>query len=397
MTASFEGRVPTLWHGRGIAREVIAHLVDGRDALVIADPALVVPVRVRRPADTIEIDARSVGVAHVVALARQIARRRPEVIVAVGGGSILDASKLAALVLAPGRLFEFAVERASRAALTFLPDARPPVDLVAVPTTIGTSSETNSVAILRNGSGSRLVVGRSLRPRHAVIDGHNLLTLTPAAIREGALEAFLRLAGASTSARRSVRARRDAVALGQALLDTATRDGASTASRLRLARLSAATQRSGALRGQDPYSARHWYVANEVAVVLGVRKMVATAAVITAVWRRICAGDARWGDRRSLEDFWTSVVDGSGLPLHPPAGIDMLLDLGRIPRPPRPTSDEMLRIGADTERWWGGRYPMLPGLLAADFVDLLRGSRWSTQPVGRTSRLSSIDAEEVNR
>lgn len=89
--------------------------------------------------------------------------------------------------------------------MTFLPDASPAVDIVAVPTTLGTSSETNSVGILKHDSGYRLIVGRSLRPRHAIIDPCNLMTLTVASVREGALEAFLRLAGASTSSRRSAR------------------------------------------------------------------------------------------------------------------------------------------------------------------------------------------------
>lgn len=145
-------------------------------------------------------------------------------------------------------------------------------------------------------------------------------------MREGALEAFLRLAGASTSARRSARGNCDAVALGRALIDAATRDPDSVAGRLRIARLSAATQRSAALTGRDPYSARHWYVANEVAFLLKVRKIVATAAVIAAVWRRICSGDTRWGDRRSLEGFWARASIGTTLPVEPPAGIAALLD-----------------------------------------------------------------------
>ncbi|MFJ4999735.1 daptide-type RiPP biosynthesis dehydogenase [Microbacterium sp. NPDC088619] len=377
MRSDFAARVPTLWHGRGIARQTIARLAADREPLVIADSSLAASMLAGRSARTIEVDARSVDVAALVGIAEEIARRPPSVIVAVGGGTVLDATKIASLALAPGRLFDFAIERASKSALTFLPDAPPPVEIVAVPTTLGTSSETNSVGILKNETGYRLIVGRALRPRHAIIDPGNLVTLTPASVREGALEAFLRLAGAATSPRRSSRGRRDAVALGGALLETASGDAAAAAVRLRLARLSAATQRSAALRGQDPYSARHWYVANEVAFALDVRKMVATVAVIAAVWRRVCSGDQRWGDRESLEEFWMSVAGGVALPLDPPTGIAALIERWGIPRPSRPTAQNLRRIAGATETAWGNRYPMLAGLFAEDFCDVLRDSYWN--------------------
>jgi len=319
----------------------------------------------------------------VVGIAGELVRRPPQVVVAVGGGSVIDASKIAALALSSARLFEFAVDHASRSALTLLPDGPPPLDVIAVPTTLGTSSETNSAGILRSENGHRLLVGRALRPRHAVIDSRHLATLTASAVREGALEAFLRVAGAATSPHRSARARSDAVALGAALLDTAARDTASAGSRLRLARLSAATQRTAALRGQDPYSARHWYLANEVAFALGVRKIVATAAVITAVWRRICAGDARWGDRTSLERFWSQATAGLALSPDPPRGIGMLIRLWGLSLPWRPTSRELSRIAAATETSWGHRFPMLRGLVEQDFRDVLDDSWWSPQSVGR--------------
>lgn len=376
MSSEFAGRVPTLWHGRGVARQTTTRLTAGRETLVIADSSIAAPVLADRSARTIEVDAGLVNLTAVVEIAEEIARRPPSVIVAVGGGSVLDATKIASLALAPGRMFDFAIERASRSALTYLPDASPAVDIVAVPTTLGTSSETNSVGILKHDSGYRLIVGRSLRPRHAIIDPCNLMTLTVASVREGALEAFLRLAGASTSSRRSARGRDDAVALGGALLETASGDVADADSRLRLARLSAATQRSAALRGQDPYSARHWYVANEVAFVLEVRKMVATVALMAAVWRRVCSGDPRWGDRESLEGFWASVAGRVALPLDPPTGIAALIDRWGIPSPPRPTAQVMRRISAATETAWGNRYPMLAGLFADDFCDLLRDSYW---------------------
>nr|WP_025104238.1 MULTISPECIES: daptide-type RiPP biosynthesis dehydogenase [Microbacterium] len=380
MTVPFTARVPTLWHGPR-ARETMAALTAGRDTLVIADAAVARPLPAAASARTMTVDASGVDELGVVLIADELVRRPPEVIVAVGGGSVLDASKIAALALSRGRLLDFALRHAATSALTILPDAPPPVDIVAMPTTLGTSSETNSVAILRNRCGARLLVGRPLRPRHAVLDPDQLATLTPAAVREGALEAFLRVAGASTSPR-TARADRDARILGRALLEAAARDVMSTTGRLRLARLSAATQRTAALRGSDPYSARHWYLANEVAFHLGVRKMPATAAVIAAVWRRIGAGDPRWGDRGSLDAFWAGVAAGTALPRDPAAGIAAVVDQGGLPSPPRPSAREIDRIAAAVETAWGDHRPMLRGVRAADVRAVLHDSRWSPSPVG---------------
>ncbi|WP_226531476.1 daptide-type RiPP biosynthesis dehydogenase [Microbacterium paraoxydans] len=389
MTTAFARRTPTLWHGPGVADHVVTQLTAGREILVIADSAIPVPFRAASAATTITVDASSVDVAFVSGIARQVVRRSPEVIVAVGGGSVLDASKIAALALAPGKTFDYAIGHAERSSLTVLPYAPPPVELVAVPTTLGTSSETNSVGILKNDSGYRLIVGHSLRPRHAVIDPRNLESLTHGAVREGALEAFLRLAGTSTSSGRSPRGSSEAVILGRALLETVSQDAVSSAGRLRLARLSAATQRGAALRGRDPYSARHWYLANEVAFVLGVRKMVATAAVIAAVWRRICAGDTRWGDRESLLEFWSRVASGVALPLEPAAGITALIERWEIPLPPRPTAREADRISTSTESSWGDRRPMLTGLVADDIREVLHDSCWGHPYAGEVRRPST--------
>lgn len=395
MTGDFRGRVPTLWHGRGIARQTTTRLTAGRDTLVFADSAVAPSFLVGPPARTMLVEARAVDVAVVQAMAREISRRPPHMIVAFGGGTVLDASKIAALALARGRVFDYAIGHAAKAALTLLPDAPPPVDIVAVPTTLGTSSETNSVAVLQNEHGYRLLVGRALRPRHAVLDPCNLATLSSASVREGALEALLRLAGASTSPRGDSRGSRDASALGAALLTAVAQGTASAAARLRLARLSAATQRTAALRGKDPYSARHWYVANEVAFRLGVRKMVATAAVIAAVWDRIGAGDPRWGDPASLHGFWSHVAAAAALPDDPSAGIAALIDRWAIPRPPRPPDSEIRRISAAIETSWGHRRPMLPGLVEEDFRDVLRDSRWSAPSVGEDHRPPMFRREEV--
>ena len=48
--------------------------------------------------------------------------------------------------------------------------------------------------------------------------------------------------------------------------------------------------------GRDPYGAKHWYLASELAYVTGARKMTATASVIGPVWEEIGKGASAWGD-----------------------------------------------------------------------------------------------------
>ena len=78
MTPEFTGRVPTLWHGRGVARQLTKRLTAGRETLVIADSALTVPVLIAGSARTVRLDARSIDVTTVVTIAQEIVRRPPE-------------------------------------------------------------------------------------------------------------------------------------------------------------------------------------------------------------------------------------------------------------------------------------------------------------------------------
>jgi hypothetical protein len=203
MTRALAHRLPTLRTGIGITEHSLRAITRGRRSLVVAD------ARAGRGIPTgdslahvVELDAAAVGVESVATLARHVREDRPDLVVAIGGGTIIDAAKLAALAASGTALFEYAVEHAERSALTFLPArTTPPMEFAAVPTTPGTSSETNAVAILKNAHGYRLVVGRQLHARHAILDAENLMSLTQSAMREGCLEALLRTAGVNTSPR----------------------------------------------------------------------------------------------------------------------------------------------------------------------------------------------------
>jgi alcohol dehydrogenase len=94
--------------------------------------------------------------------ARMAREWEPAAVVAVGGGSVLDASKGIALMAAnEGAAVEFDYRNEP---------ARPGRPLVAVPTTAGTGSETNSFGVIENETTHRkMYVGHASVLPHAVI------------------------------------------------------------------------------------------------------------------------------------------------------------------------------------------------------------------------------------
>ncbi|MGM1018376.1 MAG: iron-containing alcohol dehydrogenase [Actinomycetota bacterium] len=386
--------LPRLTTGVGVTASAVSSVIGERRSLMIVDARAPMPALLSAPGGVIRVDG--VDPATVARLALHIRRRSPEVVVAVGGGSVIDAVKLASLAIAPGDLLGYVMGRAESSALTFLPPGRAGVDIIAVPTTPGTSTETNAVAVLTADRGHRLVVGEQLRPRHAVLDGEALLSLPTSAMREGCAEALLRVAGASTSSRSAPRARAHAEALGAALVRAGDGRLDSPESRLRVARLSAATQRSAALRGRDPYAALHWYVANEVSFRLGVRKVVATTPLMAPLWSRIGAGDRRWGDREGLGSFWSEVARSSGLAVSPHQGIAALLTRWGIDAPPFPGADVLRTIAAEAHHAWQVPLRIPRRLTRADVLHLLEDSRWGvglSAPTGARPRDSRIAVE----
>ena len=110
-------------------------------------------------------------IARGTALARQF---RPDVLLALGGGSALDCGK----------------------AITLFTDPRP--KLVAIPTTSGSGSEVTDFAIITHGTVKHPVVDPRLRPDMAIVDPKLVEALPPALIADGgfdvlthALEAYV--------------------------------------------------------------------------------------------------------------------------------------------------------------------------------------------------------------
>jgi alcohol dehydrogenase class IV len=113
----------------------------------------------------------------VAAHARQARANGCDVVVAVGGGSVLDAGKaLAALASNTRDVFDH-LEVVGRG----LPLDHPPLPLVAAPTTAGTGSEVTANAVLLSREHGVKVSLRSpgMIPRLAVVDPELTLTLPP--------------------------------------------------------------------------------------------------------------------------------------------------------------------------------------------------------------------------
>lgn len=142
-----------------------------------------------------------------------------EVVVGIGGGSVLDAAKAVAGLLR--------VDAPVAAFLEGLPGARPwpgpAVPLVAVPTTAGTGSEAtrNAVISLRGRDGyKRSLRDERLVPAEAVVDPDLLAGLSPERIAANGMDALTQLLEAYVSLRAS--AFTDALALAGL---AAARDG----------------------------------------------------------------------------------------------------------------------------------------------------------------------------
>lgn len=94
-----------------------------------------------------------------------LAQARPQAVIAVGGGSVIDTAKAARLC----------AQRDLRFA-DFLESERsfpePDVPLIAMPTTAGTGSEVSGGAIITNPAQGRKsgIASPTLRPRHALVD-----------------------------------------------------------------------------------------------------------------------------------------------------------------------------------------------------------------------------------
>ncbi|MFI2032955.1 daptide-type RiPP biosynthesis dehydogenase [Streptomyces buecherae] len=306
-----------------------------------------------------------------------------ELVVGLGGGSLLDQAKLATL-MASGPELSARLTVPQRSGLIVLaPAPSRPMPLIAVPTTVGTGSESSAVACLAYPQGKRLVMGRVLRPEAAVLAPEATVTLPQELVAEGVLEALFRLVSPYVGDHHDLPpqdARVEAAAgrlvrLGYGVREAA-RAGERSSDRLRreIAELSGSSHGESFHEGRDPYAVKGWLIANELSTVLAIRKMTAVAALLPVLWRAIDAGERRLGSARRLRRLW-SLLRSEGperLPADPASGVAALIDSWLIERRIAMTPSQTETAARRIVRAWGAGLPMLGGLDGDDLLRLLR-------------------------
>ena len=175
----------------------------GRRVLVITDPVIAgTPGFATVLASLSELDATVFSDAVVdvprsavdaaVALGESV---RPDVIVAVGGGSVIDLAKVTSLLLAHGGALEdyYAVQSVPG----------PIVPLIALPTTAGTGSEATPVSVITDPA-TEMKIGVAsphLIPRHAICDPLLTVGAPPVVTAHSGIDALSHAVEAYTAAR----------------------------------------------------------------------------------------------------------------------------------------------------------------------------------------------------
>lgn len=192
--------------GAGVLARVgeLARELDGRRVLVVTDPGLRAagyPAYAAQALIAAGCEVRifdDVGenptTTEVEAGARAVADLGAELLVAVGGGSVLDAAK-AASMLATNVGSCVAYEGRNRF-------AERPLPFIAVPTTCGTGSEVTWVSVISvpERRAKISVKGDGMFPRYALVDADLLATLPPHLVAWTGLDALTHALEATTGA-----------------------------------------------------------------------------------------------------------------------------------------------------------------------------------------------------
>ncbi len=127
-------------------------------------------------------------------------RHQPGVVVAIGGGSVLDAAKAVAGLLPHGNSVMDHLEGVGKG----LPYHGPALPFIAVPTTAGTGSEATKNAVLSQigeGGFKKSFRHDSLTPDYALVDPELLASCPPPLIAADGMDAFTQLLESYVSSR----------------------------------------------------------------------------------------------------------------------------------------------------------------------------------------------------
>lgn len=184
--------------GAGTLAEIgpAAHAL-GHRALMVVGRSAGRSVRLREMLDRHGIDSAVFSVAgepSIDTVRQGILRAQDgscDLVIACGGGSVIDAAKAVAALLGNGGDPLDYLEVVGRGQ----PLARPPVPFIAVPTTAGTGSEVTRNAVLTSPEHrvKASLRGSQLLPRLAIVDPDLLVGLPPAIIAASGLDALAQL------------------------------------------------------------------------------------------------------------------------------------------------------------------------------------------------------------
>ncbi|WP_331718186.1 daptide-type RiPP biosynthesis dehydogenase [Streptomyces virginiae] len=355
---------------------------------VLADPAVAAHAVTRKVhaeveragfTPTLALTPAAGGMPAVAAFASRLSPG--ELVVGVGGGSTLDFAKLSAAVGRRPELLRYLTSR-QRSGLVALPLTwGEHAEVLAVPTTLGTGSEAGPVACFPHEDGKRIAMGECLRPRAALWVPEATETLPGHLVLDGVLEAIFRTVIPYSSDTLDLPEQDAAVEelAGRLLTDgdeLARYIGAGSPApapgRLRVARLSAESQRGTINIGRSPYAVKCWALANELSTTLGLAKMRAVCALWPVVWRRALQGDTRFGSAERIHRLWDRLRrQAPWLAPTPDEGLEQLMLRWGIDHTVHLPPQLRHRIALRSVRAWGAGLPTLAGLSADDVVALL--------------------------
>ncbi|WP_051329482.1 iron-containing alcohol dehydrogenase [Geminicoccus roseus] len=210
MSASFglERGTPVIYgedRALAVAEDVTALVGSQARVLLVADRAIAMQDRVVRMRERLAMAGHQVTMyaeivgdpdsARINAAAAAARSQRAQLVIAVGGGSAIDAGKLAA-VTAAGE------DPADAYGLCATPLPRATLPIIAVPTTAGTGAEMTRTAVFTNSHGHKVWSwGEELRPALAVLDPTLSVTLPARLTAWTGLDALVHAIEAATNRR----------------------------------------------------------------------------------------------------------------------------------------------------------------------------------------------------
>lgn len=363
---------------------------------------------------------RSAGtptLARVREVVAEAAAHRANLVVGIGGGSVMDLAKVTALGATNPDLLQDdtwsgagVLDRYQDGSL------QPGLPSLLVPTTAATGSEVNVVAALEHQGQRRLLVCGGLAPATALLDARVLHTLSDRALLDGVLETFARLLGPYLTDARDEVDTTDRVteALCHQTLtlgDQLATGGRTPGSDADLLWLTTVTGTHLATVGRPSWGHTLWYLQDTVGAVTGLPKGPATAAVLPAYLESIASArglGAHLGSADRLRSLITAVEPLLGSTEDRPGqAARVLLQRWGMPTSLRdldltPGNGGIVRLGLLAHERWSTT-GLLRGATADDFTtfftsaaEVQRPARGALPPVTTVTGPPLSTRKEVN-